>query len=142
VRGTPGQAKIPETLAADHQYIPNNKRDATIDFEVQLILEKQNVDVFSNVMAAEVFTTIPCTTFAVYGVPTEYSVRVAVLGLLSRGHRVHLLSDAVLALHVAEGERALAEMANAGAAFIQSAALMGKVRQHLANLPLNPSGRP
>lgn len=139
VAGTPGQVKVPETLAVNHQFISNDKADKTVDFDVQVILEKQTLDVFSNVMAEDVFATVPCTTFAVYGVATEYCVRIAVLGLLARGHRVHVVSDAIQALDPAEGERALAEMANAGAAFIQSAVLLDKVRQHLANPPLDSS---
>jgi len=133
VVGTPGQAKIAETLAAKYQSIPNDERETTVDFDVQVILEKQAIDVFTNVRAEEILGSVPCTTFAVYGVTTEHCVRAAVLGLRRCGHRVHVLSDAVKPLDPAAGERALAEMANAGASFIHSAAFLDKVRQHLAN---------
>jgi len=136
VVGTEGQRKIAETLAPDHLFISNDERDATIDFSKQVILEKQSLDVFTNVHADQIFGAVPCSTFAVYGVATEYCVRAAVLGLLSRGYRVHVVSDAVKALDPRAGENALAEMASAGASFITSSALMDKVRQHKANRPL------
>jgi len=132
VVGTPGQQKLPETLAASHQIIPPNERDITIDFESQVILEKNNLDVFTNALAAEVFGAIQCSAFAVYGLVTEYCVRIVVLGLLQRGHRVYVISDAIRPFEPAAGERALAEMANAGAGFIQSAAFFEKVRQQKA----------
>ena len=131
VEGTPGQSKIAETLAAHHQFVPNDKRETTVDFEAQVILEKQAFDVHTNVHAEEILGAVPCTTFVVYGVTTEICVHAAVLGLLGRGHRVHVLSDAIKPLDPAAGERALAEMANAGAGFIQSAAFFDKVRRHL-----------
>jgi len=133
VEGTPGQQKIPETLMERHQFISNRGRDTTIDFESQLILEKSDLDCFSNVHAEDIFSLIRCTTFVVYGLTTEYCVRVAVLGLLARGHRVHVVQDAIKPLEETAGERALAEMANAGAAFIQSGTFFERVRQHMAN---------
>lgn len=133
VAGTPGQSKIAETIATNHQFIPNDEREITVNFEVQVILEKQAIDVLTNVRAEGIFGAVPCTTFVVYGVTTEHCVCAAVLGLRGRGHRVHVLSDAVKPLDLAEGERALAEMANAGAGFIQSTAFIDKVRQHLAH---------
>jgi nicotinamidase/pyrazinamidase len=136
VVGTPGQLKIPETLAMKYQFVPNERRDTTIDFETQVILEKQNLDVFTNVHAAEVFGMVQCSTFVLYGVTTEYSVRAAAFGLMAANHRVHVLSDAIKAIDDAAGERVLAELANAGAAFIQSAVFFDKVRQHLANRAL------
>jgi len=129
--GTPGQSKIPETLAPRHQFIPYDKGDSTIDFQAQVIMEKPTSDIFSNKQAAPIFSTIPCSTFTVYGLATESCVRLLVLGLLLHGHRVHVIADAIRAYDPAAGERALAEMANAGAGFIQSATFFEKVRGQL-----------
>jgi nicotinamidase/pyrazinamidase len=134
IAGTPGHCKIPETLAGNYQIISPNERDTTIDFRSQIILEKNTLDVFTNVQAEQVFAAVACSTFAVYGLITEYCVRIAVLGLLMRGYKVHVVSDAIRPFDPAAGERALAEMANAGAGFIHSAAFFDKVRQHTANL--------
>lgn len=133
VIGTTGQNKIAETLAMNHQFIANVERETTVDFDSQIIIEKQAIDVFTNVHAEQIFAAVPCSTFVVFGVTTEYCVRAAVLGLLSRGYRVHVVSDAVRALDQQAGERALAEMANAGAAFVQSASFLDRARQHLVN---------
>ena len=81
VQNTPGQRKIPETLCTDHQVIPNDPRETTIDFDNQIILFKQSYDVFTNVHADEVFGTVRCSAFVVYGVTTDYCIRCAVLGL-------------------------------------------------------------
>jgi len=131
VVGTVGQSKIPETLAAYHQFI---RRDhySTIDFDAQVILEKVTVDIFAEPYAETVFGAVQCSTFVVYGVTTERSVRAAVLGLLMRGLPVHVISDAVRTAVPAAGERALAEMASAGADFVQSAAFIENVRQQVA----------
>lgn len=133
VKGSEGQQKIAETLCRDHQIIENVEGETTIDFDNQLILEKPSLDVFDNVHTEEVLGAIPCTTFALYGVATDYCIRIAALGLLSRGYPVHVVSDAIAAIDEEAGERALAEMANAGAAFIQTETLMEKVSQHLTN---------
>ena len=130
--GTPGHCKLPETLASNYQIVSPGEHE-TLDFQAQLILEKNTLDIFSNPQAEQIFGAIPCSTFAVYGLTSEYCVRVAVLGLLQRGYRVHVLSDAIRPGEAAAGERALAEMANAGAGFIQSATFLEKVRQHRAN---------
>jgi hypothetical protein len=58
-------------------------------------------------------------------------VRLAVLGLRQRGHRVHVLSDAIRAIEPGAGERALTEMANAGASFINSSMFLEKARQQM-----------
>jgi nicotinamidase/pyrazinamidase len=131
--GTSGQRKIAETLCDNHQIISPEEGDVTVDFRSQLILEKNALDIFTNAKAAQIFAAISCSTFAVYGLTTEHGVRAAVMGLLQRGYRVHVISDAVRPLDPAVGERTLAELANAGAAFIQSATFIEKVRQHFAH---------
>ncbi|MCX8037653.1 MAG: isochorismatase family protein [Candidatus Sumerlaeia bacterium] len=126
---TSSAAKLPETLLPAYQVLAAAEQDATLDFHVQLILETCNEDVFQNAQADAVFASAACSAFVVYGVPIETSVKSAVLGLLERGHRVYVVTDAIRARDAAVGERTLADLANAGAAFISSAALMEKVRQ-------------
>jgi nicotinamidase/pyrazinamidase len=133
VIGTGGQKKISETLAVQHQFIHPDQADATIDFESQVIVEKSSIDIFENSQAAVVFGAVQCSAFVVYGVATEYCVKTAVLGLRERGYPVYVLSDAVRAFDPAAGERALAEMANAGAGFIHSAVFLEKARQQIAS---------
>jgi nicotinamidase/pyrazinamidase len=51
----------------------------------------------------------------VYGIATEYCVRLAVLGLRERGYAVSVVVDAVKAIEEAAGVKALEEMREAGA---------------------------
>ena len=131
VIGTGGQQKISETLAVQHQLIQADQVDATIDFESQVIVEKSTINIFEKSQAAVVFGAVQCSAFVVYGVATEYCVKTAVLGLRERGYRVYVVSDAIRAFDPAAGERALAEMANAGAGFIQSATFFDKAHQQI-----------
>ena len=59
------------------------------------------------------------------GLATDYCVRDSVLDAIQRGWRVTLLTDAIAAVEVTpgDGERALAEMRDAGARLIRSAEL-------------------
>ena len=54
-------------------------------------------------------------TFVVYGVATDYCVKVAVLGLLTRGHRVAVVVDAIRAVDPASEADILTEFARRGA---------------------------
>ena len=53
-------------------------------------------------------------TFVVYGVATDYCVRAAVIGLLTRGHRVALVADAVRAVEPDAESLILTEFARDG----------------------------
>ena len=76
----------------------------------QLILEKQTLDVFESANAETVVEqlkniTDPDAEFVVFGVVTEYCVSCAARGLLERGRRVALVSDAIETLDTNEGKR-------------------------------------
>jgi len=131
VIGTVGQSKVPETLAGYHQFVGRDHH-STIDFDAQVILEKATIDIFAEPHAETVLGAVQCSTFVIYGVTTEYCVRAAVLGLRRRGLPVHVVSDAIQAAVPAAGERALAEMASAGADFVHSAVFIEKAQQQAA----------
>jgi nicotinamidase/pyrazinamidase len=123
VGGTPGAAIVPETLADKFLVIPSRAgvqipRDLS---EVQqVILEKQTLDVFDNpntetiLQRLQTFTD-PDAEFFVFGVVTEYCVRLAAKGLLQRRRRVSLVTDAIETLNAADGEKALEELTALGA---------------------------
>lgn len=123
VRGTPGAEIVPETLARKFFAIPNRpgvKVPRDLTKVQQVILEKQTLDVFDNPNTEIVLErlrnfTDPDAEFVVFGVVTEYCVRLAAKGLLARGHRVALVGDAIETLDPAEGDKALAELAALGA---------------------------
>jgi nicotinamidase-related amidase len=59
-----------------------------------------------------------CAEFVVFGVVTEYCVGFAAKGLLQRGRRVAVVSDAIETLKPEEGNKAIAELQQLGARLI------------------------
>ena len=123
VRGTPGAEIIPEALARTFFTIPNRpgvKIPPDLSKVQQVILEKQTLDVFDNpntefiLKRVNAFTD-PDAEFFVFGVVTEYCVRLTARGLLQRGRRVSLISDAIETMKAADGEKTLEELAAMGA---------------------------
>lgn len=96
--GTPGAAKIPETILPRQYRIPNRKVTLPADLlsYQQVMLEKQTLDVFDNPNTEEVLRLLgPGRDVVLYGVVTECCVHLAAKGLLERGYRVQLVRDAV-----------------------------------------------
>jgi nicotinamidase/pyrazinamidase len=71
------------------------KPAATLAGEGQIILEKNELDLFSNPETERILQRLGITDCVVYGVLTEYCVRLACMGLLSRGLHVTLVRDAI-----------------------------------------------
>src|ERR1700674_2212299 len=126
VRGTPGAEIIPETRAEKVFVVPN-QRGAAIpanlsDFQ-QVILEKQTLDVFDNPNTEKVLERVAEFTGAdaeifVFGVVTEYCVRLAAKGLLDRGRRVALVRDAIETLNGEDGRKTIDELTLLGARLV------------------------
>jgi nicotinamidase/pyrazinamidase len=126
VRGTPGAAIVPETLAEKYFMIANRpgaEMPGDLSKVQQVILEKQTLDVFDNPNTEKVIErlkafTEPSAEFAVFGVVTEFCVRLAAKGLLERGRRVAMVSDAIEAIDPAAGRKTLDELKALGARMI------------------------
>jgi nicotinamidase/pyrazinamidase len=122
LRGTAGQLKIPETVIDGFYAIPNCA-GAPIPEDVQrkyaqVILEKQELDIFTNPNTDGLLARIePRASFVVFGVVTEYCVRLTALGLLKRGRSVAIVTDAIQTLRREDSERTIEEIANMGARF-------------------------
>ncbi len=121
VQGSPGQAKIPETLLPQRIVVSNEKRPLPEPPEFsrcqQWILEKQTFDIFANVNAAALFERIPAGQYIAFGVATEYCVKADVLSVVRLGRPVWLVTDAIRPIDAAGGEAALREMQEAGVRF-------------------------
>jgi nicotinamidase/pyrazinamidase len=122
IRGTEGAEKIPETLVEGAYVIPNEP-DVPLPPDLverrQVILEKQTLDVFDNPNTERVLARLdPEAEFAVFGVVTEYCVRLAAAGLLERGRRVALITDAIETLKEADGRRTIEELTARGVRLI------------------------
>jgi nicotinamidase/pyrazinamidase len=143
VRGTPGSEIIPETYADRVAMVPN-RADASIPADLssyqQVILEKQTLDVFDNPNAETILKRVARFTDAnaeivVFGVVTEYCVRLAAIGLLRRGRRVSLVRDAIEALKAKDGEETIAELTSMGARLVttdQALAALDRIRSQTA----------
>lgn len=143
IRGTPGAEIIPETRAEKVLSIPN-RTDAAVPQDLseyqQIILEKQTLDVFDNPNAEAVLKHIARFTdadaeFCVFGVVTEYCVRLAAKGLLERGRRVALVRDAIETLKPEDGQKTIEELTSLGARLIstdQALAALERPKTHSA----------
>lgn len=112
IAGTLGQKKVPGTL---------------LDSSQQTIIEKQDLDPFSNPEMASLLERLKPDRCVVYGVVTEYCVRLAAMGALKYCSRVEVVTDAIQTLKEEDGRRTLDEFTAAGghlttsATYLQSA---------------------
>lgn len=124
VRQTPGQLKVPESLTGRYLVVPQERQSPLTDEELsryqQWILEKDDLDMFTNPQADDLVRRLDAERYVVYGVATEYCVRLAVKGLLERKRRVALLLDAIKEIEPSGGEAALRELREGGAELIQT----------------------
>lgn len=80
----------------------------------QVILEKQELDCFSNPRLALLLRELGAQRAVVYGVVTEICVRLAAFGLLQRGLRVEVVTDVVEALEAGAARKMFSEFQAAG----------------------------
>jgi nicotinamidase/pyrazinamidase len=112
VVGTFGQHKCAATLLENRTIVPNGPCKPV--GAQQIILEKQTVDVFSNVNLAAILAHLRADRYVVYGVVTEICVKHAALGLAKSGARVEIVTDAIRSLSDDASTKALAEFTAAG----------------------------
>jgi nicotinamidase/pyrazinamidase len=127
VAGTEGQKKLEETLLFHPLVLKNREHDRNLAEDVrkysQIIIEKQDIDVFSNPVLARLLRILPSRAF-VFGVATEYCVRTACLGLRRNGVQTVLITDAIAALSVQGEKESLKDLRGAGVDFITSDILL------------------
>jgi nicotinamidase/pyrazinamidase len=121
VRGTDGQRKLPDTLLSHPLVFPNKPVDRNLLDVVrknqQIIVEKEDLDVFHNPAMERLLRVLPPRAI-VFGVTTEYCVRIACLGLRRCGVHTAVVSDAVRALTPKGEKESIEEMRAAGVDFI------------------------
>jgi nicotinamidase/pyrazinamidase len=122
VKGTAGSELVPEAITEKVARVANEP-DARIpnDLSVyqQILLEKQTLSIFESKHADELVQKLgDHAEFVVFGVVTEYCVSFAVKGLLERGRRVAVVTDAIETLKREDGEKSLAEFERMGARLI------------------------
>jgi nicotinamidase/pyrazinamidase len=112
VAGTTGQRKPAVTLVEK------------CDPARQVILEKQELDLFSNPRLAALLVELGADRYVVYGVVTEICVRLAAFGLLKTGQRVEVVTDAVQALDQKAAQKMSSEFTAAGGHLTTSGAVL------------------
>ena len=132
LKGTPGSDLLPEACASHRLVIPNEKGfvlSENLTAYQQVILQKNTLDVFDNPSTDALLAQLnragspafdPSPEFVVFGVATEYCVRLAVDGLLRRGRRVSIVTDAVRSLNHRKGQQILESLESCGARLITS----------------------
>ncbi|HLG95201.1 MAG TPA: cysteine hydrolase family protein [Bryobacteraceae bacterium] len=118
VSGTVGQQKPLALLREKRAKIPSPASGVE-----QLILEKQELDCFSNPHLSPLLGELNADRYVVYGVVTEICVRLCAFGLLKTGKRVEIVTDAVKALDHAAAEWMFTEFKKAGGHLTTSAQL-------------------
>jgi nicotinamidase/pyrazinamidase len=131
VQGTRGADFVPEAMTEGVVRVPNraeSRLPSDLEKYQQILLEKQTLDIFETRHAAELLERLGSgPEFVVFGVTTEYCVRLAARGLLERGRRVSIVEDAVEALKPQDGARALSELRVLGAKIVKTDQVMGKL---------------
>lgn len=122
VRGTAGSEIVPELKMQDPVHIANSAAfalPAQILPGQQLVIEKQTLNVFDNPATEKLLKQIPAgCEFIVFGVVTEFCVRLAAEGLLARNRSVAVVIDAIETLDPNEGKKTLGELFTRGAQLI------------------------
>lgn len=121
VAGTTGQHKACETLLEKRSTL-GLPAGAPIELADQIIVEKQTLDIFTNPNFAVLLSRLDADRYVIYGVATEYCVRLAGLGLLRTGKPVSMVTDAIAAVKPEDGARALGEFTAQGGTLITAAA--------------------
>jgi nicotinamidase/pyrazinamidase len=122
VKGTEGYAKIEATELPDASRISMQPEEHNWKDELnghkQMVFEKNNLDIFTNPNFERAITDCGAEKYIVYGIATEYCVKIVVMGLLKRGKRTAVVTDAIKAIDKTAGKAALDEMAAAGAELV------------------------
>jgi len=132
IKGTPGAELIPEARAVRRFVIPNSegfKIPPDVSAYQQVILQKNTLDVFDNPNMDVFLARLnpkgsppfdPDADFVVFGVAAECCVRCAADGLLRRGRRVALITDAIQSLDLDKGRQSLDDLQARGARLLRA----------------------
>jgi nicotinamidase/pyrazinamidase len=131
VEGTEGANFVPEALTEKVAVVPNHE-SATLpeDFSQfhQLHLHKNTLDIFESRHAHSLVDRLPRhAEIFVFGVVTEYCVRLAAKGLLERGRKVSVVRDAIETLNPEESRKTFAELQALGARFVTTDQVLEKI---------------
>ncbi len=129
IDGTEGQKKIRYTLLNNRVNFP---ADGSTDFSAdilrqyrQIVLHKRCVDPFNEPRIERLLSEVRADNFVLIGASAEGAVKAMALGLLQRGKRVSVVTDAVGLLNKREAKLAFRKMRAKGAKLIETKKLAG-----------------
>jgi nicotinamidase/pyrazinamidase len=130
VKGTAGAEFAPEALTEKIVRVPNEpeaKIPADLSAYQQILLEKQTLNIFESRHADELVKKLgDHAEFIVFGVVTEYCVNFAAKGLLERGRRVAVVSDAIETLNADACKKTLSDLKENGARLTTTDAILSQ----------------
>ncbi len=106
VVGTVGQQKSAATLL-NAPAVLTSAPGAQVGDAPQIIIEKQNIDCFTNPNLRPLLDRLGADRYVVYGVVSEVCVHYALFGLLETGARVEVVTDAIKAIDAAKEKQTL-----------------------------------
>jgi nicotinamidase/pyrazinamidase len=131
IRGTPGAEIIPQGMIGDYRIVSNEPAGplpSDILCAPQIVIEKQMLDVFSNPHTSELVEQLGGDAeYAVFGVAIEYCVQLAARGLLERGRKVTIVTDAIETLDAEAGQRTVEELQSMGTKMITTSQIVAEV---------------
>ncbi len=133
--GTPGQQKIPETQLKNALIVPNRpvKVLSNLSSYQQIILEKQQLDVFSNPNTDEVLNQLGSMHEVIlYGLVTEICVAYAARELIRRGYHLQLVTDAIRHLDLTKAQTFLSEVSESGSRLVSAGELLPELERRWA----------
>ena len=114
VDGSNGEKRISGALLARHvDFGIRNTTDLpedVFDRYQQIIFEKRHTDIFRHARAERLLTRLGGGTFVVFGAGTAGGIVEAVMGVIARGFKVQLATDAILDLNSPDAEFAWLRM--------------------------------
>jgi nicotinamidase-related amidase len=129
IDGTEGQKKIRYTVLNNRANFPaDNNTDLPADLlrqYRQVVLHKRCVDPFDEPRIERLLSEVRADNFVIIGASVEGSVKATALGLLQRGKKVSVVTDAVGLLNKREAKMAFRKMKAKGARLIETKNIAG-----------------
>ena len=117
------------TLSDNHLFMP---AEDTLDWSIstfdhydQIIIQKRCFDPFEELRIDRIFTELPVEEYILIGAPLEGAVKATALGLLLRGTKITMVTNAIGKLDQAAGQRMLDRMDAKGVRLVKANALIG-----------------
>jgi nicotinamidase/pyrazinamidase len=133
IEGTEGARFVDEALTEKVAVVPNHPHaelPADLSKHHQILLKKQTLNIFESHHADKLVKKLPPNAeILVFGVVTEYCVRFAAKGLLERGKKVSVVTDAIETLNPEEGRRTLEELQSLGAKLITTEDALARIQK-------------